>query len=612
MKSIIKLLIVPILLSFLDIYFRWELLERYNENQLLFYCSSILLSIGYFSLILLILKFVESKKWLYYSIIILIVPFFIFSYIGSFTFFSLNGIFPNYYTFLYFKTEPKSAFMILRDATSWKEIIGLIVAFIFVIFSCNWFVKKHVIQIKKSYLIVFGILQISAFELLIYYHGKFDQCAIVDANFAACVQRHAFTWDDHTTFKGRGLQERKKIELNIKLPKKNFNVVVLIFESYRKRSASIHGNKHKTTPFFEKLAKEFPEEFFCFQQAVSVSSTTMLAVPAILTGIGPYQDTSVLYSQPLIWEYSQIFDYKTFFLSSHTLKWYNFNQFYKNQKLDIWWNKDNSKLPFFNDLGVKDEYTVNKLNQTIKRFKNQPFFGVVQFNTTHYPYEVPKKYKIWNTTYSDSYDNAVRYQDDLIAKFFLELKKQDLMKNTIVFITSDHGESLMEHRSIGHVESNYSEAISVPLIAFIPKNILDNKQIENLKRNTKLLTSTIDIAPTIVDLLKLNEEEEIIPFIKNYTGFSLFKPISENRKVITLNNNQVANFNTGLSIAHKDWHYLFRTNIVPNKEEFFYWKKDIGELKNKSQFLTKSQRNSILKTVKPYPVCDKIVQKILK
>ena len=610
MKSILKLLVIPVLLAFIDYYFRSELLDRYSKNQTLFYLSSVAISIGYFVFILLLLKTIEHKKWAYYSLIVLIFPVMVFSFFGSFTFYSLNGIFPNYYTFLYFKTEPKSALMILRDASGWKEAFALLFLFTAVTLFLRWFTKNHVPKIKWKVLLLYGIIQFSAFETLIYYHSKFDQCAMVDTNFAACVQRHAFTWDDHSEFKGRGLQKRIPPKFDFNLPKKKFNIVIFVFESYRKRSASLYGNKHKTTPYFDKLAKDFPEEFFYFRQPVSVSSTTMLAVPAILTGIGPYQDTSILYRQPLLWEYAQLFDYRTFFLSSHTMKWYRFDQFYQQENLDVWWNKDNSGLPFFNDLGVKDEHTVRKLNKTIKRFKNVPFFGVVQFNTTHYPYEIPEKHKRWTNTFSDSYDNAILYQDELIKLFFENLKSHNLMKNTIVLITSDHGESLMEHRTIGHVESNYTEAISVPLIAYIPKGILNRKESENLRKNLHQLTSNIDIAPTLVDLLDLENEPKLKPYFKNYTGFSLLQSIPNNRTIISLNNNQVANFNTGLSISHKNWHYLFRTNIVPNREEFYYWRKDVGELKNRSKTLKKSQRKMILDLISNYPVCEKLKAKI--
>jgi hypothetical protein len=139
MKIFLKLISIPLLLAVLDLYFRSELLERYNDKQLNFYLSSVVISIGYFVLILLILKAVEHKKWLYYSLMILIFPWFVFSFFGSFTFYSLNGIFPNYYTFLYFKTEPKSAMMILKDATGWKEVLALLSLFSLLFVFIKWF-----------------------------------------------------------------------------------------------------------------------------------------------------------------------------------------------------------------------------------------------------------------------------------------------------------------------------------------------------------------------------------------------------------------------------------------------------------------------------------------
>ncbi len=571
-----------------------------------------MISIGFFVFILLLLKSLETKPIFYFGIAIIVFPLLLFSFLGSYAFFSLNGIFPNYYTLLYFKTEPKSAMMIIRDVSGWKELIGILVGMLILITAIRWYTKKHVAGIQTKWLFLFGIIQFSAFETLISFHKKYDQCAIVDANFAACIQRHAFTWDDHSEFKGKGLEERTPPQITLKKNPKKFNVVVFIFESVRKRSLQIYGNPHETTPNFAALQKNFPENFFIFQQPVSIASTTMLAVPAILTGIGPYQDKRVLYSQPLIWEYAKIFDYKTFFLSSHTLKWYKFNEFYKQEKLDVWWNKDNSGLPYFNDLGIKDELTIKKLNRTISNFSNKPFFGVVQLNTTHYPYEVPEKYKKWNNSFSGSYDNAVRYQDAIIGDFFNQLKQEGLLENTIVLFASDHGESLAEHHNIGHVESNYTETISIPLLAYIPDGIISNDEKHQLKKNIHRLTSNIDIAPTIVDLLNLEKESKLKSFQSNFTGYSLLKPIPQDRMIISLNNNQVASFNTGLSVCSEDWHYLFRTNLVPNKEEFYYWKKDVGELKDRQKSLSKTKRNIILNHVEKYPVCDKLIGKIRK
>lgn len=62
----------------------------------------------------------------------------------------------------------------------------------------------------KKYLLFFFIFQFSGFQSLVYFHKKFDQCAIVDVNFMACVQRHLFKCDDYSEFTGKGLEERKR------------------------------------------------------------------------------------------------------------------------------------------------------------------------------------------------------------------------------------------------------------------------------------------------------------------------------------------------------------------------------------------------------------------
>jgi hypothetical protein len=163
----------------------------------------------------------------------------------------------------------------------------------------------------------------------------------------------------------------------------------------------------------------------------------------------------------------------------------------------------------------------------------------------------------------------------------------------------------MEHRNIGHAETNYTETISIPLMAYIPPSFLNAQQKFHLKSNQKRLTSNIDIAPSILELLQLSNHPSWEPWTKNYTGYSLLSSIPRNRKVISLNNNQITNFNTGLSVASEHWHYLFRTNIVPNRQEFYYWKKDIGERQNQRAHMKKSQQEEVLKAIRPYPVCEK-------
>lgn len=492
----------------------------------------------------------------------------------------------------------------MRDVIQWKELLELLVFSLHFIILLRWLIRKHVVLPTRNKFIVLLVFQLIGFEFFVSMHKRYDQCAIVDANFAACVQRNAFSWDEHTNFQGKGLSVHIPANLPKVNAKTNLNVLVFVFESYRKRSLQLYGNKRATTPALSKFASEHPNAFYRFDQPISIASTTMLAVPAIMTGIGPYQDSSILYHQPMIFEMGQQLNYRTFFLSSHTLTWYRFDRFYKNTNLDYTWNKDVSGIPYFNDLGIKDANTFVELHKQLKQ-KEKPFFGLVQLNTTHFPYHVPKKDEIWTKSFRDTYDNAVRYQDKLIGQFLHQLEKEGLLENTAIFFVSDHGESLMEHHNIGHAETNYSETISIPLMAYIPPHYLSNEQQIHIKKNKKRLTSNIDIAPTILELLKLSKHPSWAFWKKHYTGYSLLAPIPRNRKVISLNNNQITNFNTGLSVASEKWHFLHRTNIVPNRQEFYFWKKDLGELFNQRNWMTAEQKKEVLKAIRPFEVCAK-------
>lgn len=602
--------VIPaVVLIVLDCFFRWELLTWYQSPQLIYYAFSVLISASWLVFIFIFLKSILRFSWLYFSIMLVVLLLYVFSFGGSLSYFSLNGVFPNYYTFLYFKTEPKSAFLIIRDALNLASSIGLTVLLFTLVFLVNKFVKNAVPSVSKRGVLIYFLIQLFAFETMVYLHSKYDQCAVVDVNFAACAQRHIFTWDDHSDFKGQGLEKRtfdKKFTLQ---EKSELNYLVVVMESARRNSFSLYGNKVKTSPKLDAFVAENSDQTFVFRKSVSVASTTMLAVPAILTGIATHQPKTDLYNQPLLWDWAKVRQMKRYFWSSHTLKWYRFDQFYANADLDVNWNKDNSGKPYFNDLGVNDQLTVNKLKSTIGS-GDQPFFGVIQFNTTHYPYNVPQKFQRWNDDFVGSYNNAVRYQDELLGQIFDFLKEKDLLKNTVVMLVADHGESLMEHHAIGHVETNYTEAISIPMLLYLPKNVLTKEIKENLQKNTSQLTSNIDLAPTIFDLLHLKKDRHFKPFTKKWKGYSLFQEIPDSRLVISLNNNEVANFNTGLSVCTKNWHYLLRTNRVPNSEEFYNWKKDPNE--QRSLPVNSIRREQILRIIRPHLVLERFVKKLEK
>jgi len=88
------------------------------------------------------------------------------------------------------------------------------------------------------------------------------------------------------------------------------------------------------------------------------------------------------------------------------------------------------------------------------------------------------------------YDGEIAYVDDRLNKLFKNMNKLGLDKNTIVVITSDHGESFGSHNTLGHAGLHES-IVHVPLWFHGP-GIPAGKAVDSLVRH-------VDIVPTILD-----------------------------------------------------------------------------------------------------------------
>ena len=598
----------PLLFLIADFIVRFSLLQLYSSKQLGFYLLS---SICSYCVILLncflIAKFKE-RKFLKTFLLLLFSSYLITTYLASLSFFYFNGFYPNYYTFEYFKNEPQSGFLLLKDSIKLFDLLLFSVFFIILFVSIRKLCSTNLKFRFGRWIAVLFILICALQTVFVLNIKKMDQCLVVDSNFTADILRH-LTETKSREFQGKGLGYHKDFQLEKTTNKGKFNVIVVLFESLRNQNLQIYGYERNTTPELQKFKSEHIEDFYQFEHPYTVSTTTMLAVPGVLTGITPYQDSNVFYSQPFIWEFGRILNYKTAFLSSHTMKWYHFDHYYQNAQPDYFWNKEKSKFEFFNDLGIKDVHTVDHLNEWISENSKNPFFAVSQFNATHYPYKIPAEFKKWEGRFSDEYDNSILYQDHVIGKLFKKLKEENLLENTVIVFTSDHGESLKDHNNIGHVDSYYIETISVPLMIYLPKKLQGNLDLDQLRENEKSVVSTIDIAPTIVDLLGINKNADVKKIRKNYTGYSLFGEIPKDRYVIQMNNNDVARFKVGISIIQNGFHYIHRINIVPNRQDIYNVKKDPKEKDNLIESVSPVTIKQLISTLKMYPSTEKFLFK---
>jgi arylsulfatase A-like enzyme len=90
------------------------------------------------------------------------------------------------------------------------------------------------------------------------------------------------------------------------------------------------------------------------------------------------------------------------------------------------------------------------------------------------------------------YDEGIRYVDHWIGKFLAAVEEMGLLENTVVIITSDHGEEFWEHNHTGHGYTNFEEMLHVPLIVRHP-------DLPAGRRSA--MVRLIDVAPTIADMV---------------------------------------------------------------------------------------------------------------
>ncbi len=68
----------------------------------------------------------------------------------------------------------------------------------------------------------------------------------------------------------------------------------------------------------------------------------------------------------------------------------------------------------------------------------------------------------------DSYDDCIAFLDEQLGKLLEELARRRILDDTVVIITSDHGEGFGEHNIFGHAMAVEIQEVGVPLVILAP------------------------------------------------------------------------------------------------------------------------------------------------
>lgn len=320
------------------------------------------------------------------------------------------------------------------------------------------------------------------------------------------------------------------------------NIILLTIDSLRADHLSCFNYSRLTTPNLDRLA----EENVIFTKANSASSHTREAVPSLLTGLYPNEaiddryhltastvahylsregfQTGAFHSNPFIsraYGYAKGFDkfYDDLYIGRHKLVTLI------ERAIDKVFNRHYARAQTINDLSFNWITTLDD---------DQPYFLWNHYMDVHGPYEPPEQYQQLfrddpvrqNTAQQlykralnkpesvstkehqlliDLYDAEIRYLDKSIGEFIEKVRSLPSGKETLIIITSDHGDAFREHGYYEHPRYLHNELLHVPLI-------IDHPGFDQTTINVP--TSTLDIAPTVYDVINLNHKE--------FPGESLF------------------------------------------------------------------------------------------
>ncbi|MFQ5706560.1 MAG: sulfatase-like hydrolase/transferase [bacterium] len=328
------------------------------------------------------------------------------------------------------------------------------------------------------------------------------------------------------------------------------NVVLLIVDTLRADHLSCYGYEKETSPAIDEVAKRG----VLFEQTYVQWASSLPSHASMMTSMYPYDHGAFPNGKslnPKLQTLAKVlkahgYTNGAFVTNSLVGSHYNFNRGFDTFVDQASFDYTNSTLAMWvhslNLVRLVDRATFNDIFTSlalswIEKHQSGPFFLWVQWLYPHAPYKPPHDYLAkFETGYSGKangsmkqidlivnhklklseadkdhytalYDGEVAFADYQIKRIVDRLKALDLLDNSILVITGDHGENLYEHgMEYGHY-GVYDSSLRIPLIFSMPGELPVNMRIPEV-------VQSIDIAPTILNLLE-------VPIPKQFQGKSL-------------------------------------------------------------------------------------------
>lgn len=306
------------------------------------------------------------------------------------------------------------------------------------------------------------------------------------------------------------------------------NVILIVIDTLRADHLSFMGYDRETSPFLEELA----DKSVVFDNAYSPQAQTLPAFTSLFTGLHPLSHgvhKNGTYIQPE--NHSLVKDFRDAgFLTAGLPAARVLASRYGIARGFDWfadieeeWQINAGKVIYKTGIILEGDQVSG---QTYWEGPSQPLFLFVHFYDTHSPYAISGEYyeEFADTGYegpvdgttevyrqfnnyeieldetdleytSDLYDAEIRSLDDSFVTLFDLLDKMDLVDNSLIVITADHGENLGEHHHVTH-HPPYEAGLHIPLMFHFPGDYGAGINIDELVELT-------DVMPTLLDIFDM-------------------------------------------------------------------------------------------------------------
>jgi arylsulfatase A-like enzyme len=287
----------------------------------------------------------------------------------------------------------------------------------------------------------------------------------------------------------------------------DLNVLFIVVDTLRAERLGSYGYERETSPVLDRLAHTGVR----FDRHLAQSSWTKSSMASLWTGLYPVR-TGITRFDDVIPEAAEMatevlreagFQTIGLYRNGWVAPTFGFDQGFEvyqrpvPKPLPPQVRREN---PTLSEKGT-DEGLVEAAVEFVRVNGQQRWFLYLHLMDLH-EYVYDEESALFGSSYSDIYDNSIRWTDGTIEILLEALAELGQLENTVIAVASDHGEAFLERGFEGHARRVYRETTEVPFLLSLPFRIEPGVVVE-------ARTSNVDIWPTILDLLGLEPPQGI-------------------------------------------------------------------------------------------------------